>query len=181
MSVAQIPASGATGERWRHIKGLSAALWSHLIRPWRRRSEKELANSTPEIHISDRSSIDHIAVEVCQLLQAIPDDCETPQALVLKLAQRVQDRRDGGAQFDAAASSANAAAGEEFLRDAFTALDPKTKAILKLHLTDGSHYRAIAERLNLPQAHVLRILTRAYARLRWHTEPVDPAGKSASP
>jgi DNA-directed RNA polymerase specialized sigma24 family protein len=182
MSVAQIPASGATGERWNRIKGLPAALWSHLIRPWTRSPEKSLAKSTPEIfHIKDRSNLDQIAVEVFQLLQAVPDDCEAPQALVLNLAQQVQERRDEGAQRHAAASSANAAATEQSLKEAFNQLDPEARAILRLQLWEESHYRAIAERLKLPPALVLRILTDAYAQLRWHTETVRSTTQSIPP
>jgi DNA-directed RNA polymerase specialized sigma24 family protein len=182
MSVAQIPASGATGERWNRIKGLPAALWSHLIRPWTRSPEKPLAKSTPEIfQIKDHSNLDQIAVEVFQLLQAVPDDCEAPQALVLNLAQQVQERRDEGAQRHAAASSANAAAAEQSLKEAFNQLDPEARAILRLQLWEESHYRAIAERLKLPPALVLRILTDAYAQLRWHTETVRSTTQSIPP
>jgi RNA polymerase sigma factor (sigma-70 family) len=131
--------------------------------------------------MTNGSYVDQIAVEVHQLLQAVSDDCENPHTLVLGLAQRVQDRRQGGAQLEAAASSVNAAAAERRIQTAFKALDPKAQEIMRLHLSQGSHYRQIAERLNMQPAHVLRILTEAYAKLRWHTEPVEPMTKSIAP
>lgn len=123
--------------------------------------------------MSDRSNVDQIAAEVYQLLQAVPDDCENPQALVLDLAQQAQDRQLGKAPLDAATRSANAAAVEQCIQSAFRTLDPKAQAIMLVQLSEGSHYRAIAEELNLPPADVLRILTEAYAQLRWHMEPAE--------
>lgn len=123
--------------------------------------------------MSDRSIVDQVAAEVYQLLQAVPDDCENPQALVLDLAQQVQDRQRGRAQLEAAAGSVNAAAVEQFIQSAFRTLDPKAQEIMLVQLSEGSHYRAIAEQLNLPPADVLRILTEAYAQLRWHMEPAE--------
>src|SRR5688572_6710749 len=127
--------------------------------------------------MSDRPDVDQIAAEVYQLLQSVPDDCENPQVLVLELAQRIEDRRLGGAQPAAAASSANTAAAERLIQNAFSNLDPRTQEIMRLQATEGSHYLAIAARLNMQPAHVLRILREAYVQLRWHTEESEPTTK----
>jgi hypothetical protein len=176
----QAVSPGSASQRWSRIKGFRAAVWSYLKRPWTGSAEKHSASSSAHeiFQINDGSNVDHIAVEVCQLLQVVPDDCEAPHALVLKLAQRVQDRGQGGARLEAAASGANAEAGKRLLQNAMKALDPHAREIMLLQLSDGSHYRAIAERLNMPPADVLRILISAYAQLRWHTERVDPPARS---
>ena len=123
--------------------------------------------------MKDGSNLDQIAVEVHQLLQAVPDDCENPQALVLTLAQRVQDRTQG-AQVDGATITANAGAGEQLIRNAFGSLDRRTQEILLLQLSADGHYRAIARRLSMPPSDVLRILREAYVKLRWQTESQEP-------
>jgi DNA-directed RNA polymerase specialized sigma24 family protein len=176
----QAVASGSAAKRSGRIKSLRTALWSYLKRPWTgsRETDSATTSAVETFQIDDRSNVDQIAVEVCQLLQAVPDDCEAPQALVLKLAQRVQDRQESVGAQPASASRANAAADRQFLQNAVLALDRQAREIMLLQLSDGSHYRAIAERLNMPPAEVLRILTSAYAQLRWHTEPVDLPAKS---
>lgn len=131
--------------------------------------------------MSDRPDVDQIAAEVYQLLQTVSDDCENPQVLVLELAQQVEDRRQGGTKPATAASSANTAAGERLIQNAFSKLDPKAQEITRLQCAEGSHYRAIAARLNMQPAHVLRILTEAYVQLRWHTEESEPTTKSVPP
>jgi DNA-directed RNA polymerase specialized sigma24 family protein len=169
--------SGAAAERWKRLR---ATLWSYLTRPWTGSHEKDSTSSSAHkrFQMDNHTNVDQIAVEVSQLLQAVPDDCEAPQALVLKLAQRVQDRGQGKVRLEAVSSGASAAADKRLLQNAVRALDPRAQEILLLQLSDGGHYRAIAERLNMPPTDVLRILTSAYVQLRWHTEPVDPPARN---
>jgi DNA-directed RNA polymerase specialized sigma24 family protein len=129
------------------------------------------------LQMKDGSNLDQIAVEVHQLLQAVPDDCENPQALVLTLAQRIQDRTQEP-QVDDATIAANAGAGERLIQNAFASLDRRTREILLLQLSADGHYRAIARRLNMPPSDVLRILREAYVKLRWHTESQEPPAES---
>ena len=140
---------------------------------------------------SEGSSVDEIAREVFTLMQDVPDGCEEPQAVVLELAREVEARREkrltdrGQTGTEDAVSgsgtttSPSSAERAQFLRSAVSKLDPKEREILLLHLSEGSHYRAIAERLNMQPSHVLGILRRAYTGLRWHTETVNSAAKPA--
>lgn len=127
------------------------------------------------------SNLDEIANEVHRLLQAVPDGCEDPQAVILELAKAVESRQHAMRLKDLgrrkAESSApggpTTAAGELLVKNAFRSLDPEAQTILRMQLSDGCHYRMIAERLNMQPSQVLRILRMAYSQLRWHTASVD--------
>jgi hypothetical protein len=129
----------------------------------------------------DRPDVDQIAAEVYQLLQTVSDDCENPQVMVLELAQRVEDRRHGGTKITTAAGRACTPASERLIQNVFSKLDPRAQEIMRLQLAEGSHYRAIATRLNMQPADALRILTDAYVQLRWHTEESELTTKSMPP
>jgi hypothetical protein len=171
------------GRRRRRLKDLHAALWSYLRRSWMRASEEDSASvRIREIFQGpDRSNLDDIANEVYRLLQSVPDECQDPQLVVLELAKSVMDRTQGAVQGGRPASSTgsepSSAAGATIIQNAFCELDPRTRAFMRLHLSDGNHYRAIAERLNMDPSHVLRIIGHGYVRLRWHTEPVSPGAR----
>jgi hypothetical protein len=182
MSNLQVVPSGHPDRRWRRLKDLRAALLSYLRRIWMRTFEEDLATvRAREIFQGpDRSNLEDVANEVCRLLQSVPDRCENPQLVVLELAKSVMDRTQGAAEEGRAASGTtepSCAAGAVVIQNAFSELDPRARAIMRLHLSDGGHYRAIAKRLNMDPSLVLRILGHAYAQLRWHTEPVSPAAR----
>lgn len=187
MSDPQVVASGSPDRRWSRVKGLRAALWSYLTKPWTKTPQEDPASvpTSEMFHRSEASDIDELADEVCRLMQAVPDDCEHPQAVLLELAQQVQDRKEregsGSVATASTATTASSAEGERFVQNAFRALDPEARKIMLVQLSAGSHYIAIAEQLNMEPATVLRVLTKAYVQLRWHTEAVDSAGRNALP
>lgn len=185
MSDPQAVASGSPDRRWSRVKGLRAALWSYLTKPWTKTPQEDRA-SVPTREMLQRceaSDIDELADEVCRLMQAVPDDCDHPQAVLFGLAQQVQDRKEregsGSVATASTATTASSAEVERLVQNAFRALDPEARKIMLVQLSAGSHYIAIAKQLNMEPATVLRVLTKAYVQLRWHTETVDSAAARA--
>lgn len=190
MSDPQAVASGSPDRRWSRVKGFRAALWSYLTKPWTKAPEEDRASVRIRemLQRSEASDIDELANDVCRLMQAVPDDCEHPQAVLFELAQQVQDRKErkeregsGSVTTASTVTTASSAEGERLVQNAFRALDPEAQKIMLVHLSAGSYYIAIAEQLNMEPATVLRVLTKAYVQLRWHTETVDPAAARALP
>lgn len=185
MSDPQAVPPGSPDQRWNRVRGLRAAFWSYLVRPWTKAPQEDRASvrTREMLQRSEASDIDELADEVCRLMQAVPDDCEHPQAVLLEFAQQVQDRKEGEGSGSVAtastATTASSAEGERLVQNAFRALDPEARALMWAHVSAGSHYLAIAEQLNMRPATVLRVLTKAYVQLRWHTETVDPAAARA--
>lgn len=180
MSDPQAAVLDPADDRWSRIRSVRAVILSYL----RKRRSRADANQT--FQVSDGSNIDDLADEVFPLLQAVPDDCENPQAVLFELARTVKLRgyRKGevGAERGEWTAEPPRTSGGLFVQKAFEALNPEAQKLILMQQSSGAHYRSIAEHLDMQPAHVLRILREAYFQMRWHTEPVDQAdGSSARP
>jgi hypothetical protein len=181
MSDPEATVPGSADDRQSRVRSVRAVIWFYL-----RRRRGSGAETKQTFQVKDRSNIDELADEVFGLFQAVPDDCENPQAVLIELARAAELRRDGEGGVNAERGELTpevpCISGVSLAQRAFGALNPEAQKLILMQLSSGNHYRSIAELLNMQPAHVLRTIREAYVQMRWHTEPLDQAdGGPAKP
>jgi DNA-directed RNA polymerase specialized sigma24 family protein len=146
------------------------ALKGYLKRYWARGVKEDSSRATTEdvFLIREEMDVDELASRVFQQLQAVPDECDQPQAKLFDLARKVMDEDEKPRkQANVPEVTGQTRAWAQLaLQTAWNDLDREAQRMMSMHVYDGCTYRGIASRLGVSEEHVLGVLRTAYATLR---------------